>query len=105
MINLNGFKFAENEKEIVDSLFQTDGTVSGQIKRNRRSIYFYDLQGDIFAFMNCHGVTGTASKMANGKNWFQYGTPFFTKGLSYREEKELPVQLAVGKDSKGLIFK
>lgn len=105
MIVFNGYKFAETEKEVIDSLFQGGGTLSGKAKRTKRSIKFYDMQGNIFAVINQELVTGSARKLDNGKIWYSYMTPYFADNLSMSDKDKEAEKLAVGRDCKGYFFK
>lgn len=44
MITFNGVKFAKNDKEMTDSLFQQGGTCAGFYKVTKRGIQLMDLQ-------------------------------------------------------------
>lgn len=105
MIEINGFKFAEKESEIVDSLFTPSGTVSGRAKRYKRKIMFYDLQNKPFGVITQENVAGTATKQDNGKVWFSYVTPYFLKDVNYSDSHTMTEKLAVDRDINGLIFK
>jgi hypothetical protein len=105
MITINGYKFAEKESEIVDSLFKSGGTVSGRAKRYKRRIIFYAMQGKPFAFVNQENVTGNATTLENGKIWYGYGTPYFLKGVNNADSHAMTEALAIDRDIKGLIFK
>ena len=70
MITLNGKKFAESDKEFVDSLFNTGGTCAGYAKRNKRSVTLKNIQGEKIGVINAHGVLCAATKLQNGKWWY-----------------------------------
>jgi len=64
MIILNGKKFAKNDTEFVDSLFQTGGTCDGFYKANKKSIHLMNMQGERIATINKYG----AGRAYNPKN-------------------------------------
>jgi len=116
MVKVNGHLFAENKKEITDSLFHKGGTSSGYIKRYKRKIIFYDLQDNPIAYVNCYGSIGIARNLSKNelslmttnkgsKIWFSYGTPYFCKNVMVKDLWEIPKDLSIGEDSKGLYFK
>ena len=74
MIELIGKKFAESEKEFIDSLFKTGGTCAGYAKRNRESVTLKNMQGLKIGVINKHGVLCKAAKLDDGKWWYSYGT-------------------------------
>lgn len=74
MIMLNGVKFAKNNKEFVNSLFEKDGTCSGFYKVNKCSISLYDQKRNKIGVI-CNMVVGKASKIDNGKYWYSYSKP------------------------------
>ena len=107
MKELNGIKFAENDKEFTGSLFDPDGTCYGFCKVKKRSILFMDQQRKIFAFAG--HILGYASKREElgGKIWYSYGTPaiFGGESLSVSESQKCLDKIAIGKDKSGRIYK
>ena len=105
MITINGYKFAETEKEFIDSLFHSDGTCYGYAKRTKRAIKFYNQQHEIFGAINQESVVASSRKLDNGKTWYSYGTPEIFGELSLSDERSLGNDLSIGRDHIGLIFK
>ena len=70
MIILNKVKFAENESELLDSLFSSDGTCSGYAERLKHKIKLFDLQKNLVGVINEHGVLCKARLLENGKYWY-----------------------------------
>lgn len=109
MIEINGYKFAEKEKEFSDSLFSLP-TCSGYAKVTKRSIVFYNLQKKPIAFANAHGVIGRARETEEGI-WHSYGEPPFLE--EYKEDFKKRYEIkevffatyAKGRDHKGYFFK
>lgn len=109
MIEINGHKFAEKEKEFSDSLFSLR-TCSGYAKVTKRSIVFYNLQKKPIGFANTHGVIGRAREVEEGI-WYSYGEPPFLE--EYKEkwgelkkiEEAFFATYAKGRDHKGYFFK
>lgn len=75
MIQFNGRKFAETEREIIDSLFQPGRTVDGKAKRKARSIDLHELNGRHVGTITGNGIVATATAQPDGKTWFSYGWP------------------------------
>jgi hypothetical protein len=74
MITLNGVKFALNDKEFTDSLFEKDGTCAGYYRPYKRQIILMDMQKNRIGVI-CNRVVGKADKMENGKYWYSYMRP------------------------------
>jgi len=70
MLILNGKKFAESDKEFIESLFDASGTCVGYAKRNKRSVTLKNIQGEKIGVINGHGVLCAATKLQNGKWWY-----------------------------------
>lgn len=51
MLVFNGMKYAKNDKEFTESLFQSGGTCNGFYKKMRNGIRLLDMQGNIRAFI------------------------------------------------------
>ena len=67
MITHNGKKYAKNDSEAVESLFDPAGTVNGFYKRIASSLVLSDLQGRERVFLRrCDGLTDTCSR-CNGR--------------------------------------
>lgn len=75
MLEFNGRRFAETEREIIDSLFQPGGTVAGKAKRNARKIDLFELNGRHVGTITRAGIVATASPQADGRTWYSYGWP------------------------------
>ena len=73
MITLNHKKFAETEKEFVESLFSSTGTCTGYAKRCKRKVMLYNMQHVIIGAITRHGVLAMATPKAGGV-WYSYGT-------------------------------
>jgi hypothetical protein len=74
MITLFGKKFAQNDNEAVESLFDSTGTVSGFYKVSKRKILIMNLQKEPIAFINQHRVLGNAYTH-DGKTYYQPSMP------------------------------
>lgn len=72
MIILNGKKFAKNEKQAIESLFENDGTFVGYYKVFKKSIGLYDLQKNKIGVI-ANNVLGSCTKQ-NRKYWYSYAT-------------------------------
>jgi hypothetical protein len=106
MIFLLGKKFAQNEKEVVESLFDPTGTVDGFCKIHKRKILFMNLQKEPIAFVNQHKVLGNAF-VHNEKIYYQAGIPedhllYCDSLLKIHDEIS---RLACGCDEGGVFFK
>lgn len=75
MLEFNGRRFAETEREIVDSLFHPGGTVAGKAKRTARKIDLFDLNGAHVGTITRNGIVATATPQADGRTWYSYGWP------------------------------
>ena len=71
MITLNGTKFARNNSEFVDSLFDKGGTCSGYYKVNKCSVSILDHNKNKVGVI-ANNVLGKATKV-DGKYWYSYG--------------------------------
>lgn len=78
MITFNGVKFAKNNKEMTDSLFQQGGTCAGFYKVTKRGIQLTDLQRNIIAFIVNNGYGErfivSATRMDNGRIRYMFST-------------------------------
>ena len=70
MITLNKIKFAESEKEMINSLFEGIATCSGYAKRLKHSIKLFNLQHELIGVINEHGTLVKATLLDNGKYWY-----------------------------------
>ena len=75
MIILNDKKFAVNDTEFTNSLFEVGGTCVGYYKKNRKSIYLMDHQKNRVGVINKELVLGTATIQEDGAYWYSYATP------------------------------
>ena len=55
MIIFNGNKFAKNDKELTDSLFDSNGTCIGFYKKTKRGIQLMNMQKELMAFIVDNG--------------------------------------------------
>lgn len=75
MIEFNGRKYAESEREVVDSLFHPGGTVYGKAKRHAKRIDLIDIAtGETQGAITCGGVVATVTRH-DGRAWYSYGWP------------------------------
>jgi hypothetical protein len=73
VIDLNGKRFARNNKQMVDSLFDGPTTCVGFYKVNKRSIVLMNIQRERIGVINRHRVLCCASKRDKGY-WYSHGT-------------------------------
>jgi hypothetical protein len=87
MLVFNGKKYAKNDAEFVDSLFQSGGTCNGYYKRVKHGVKLYDMQRVLTAFIVDNQntrerflVTAHTIEM-NGKNRdrYMFGTTAHTE--------------------------
>ncbi len=85
MITVNGISFAQNDKEMIDSLFKpvNGRTCQGYAKRLKDKIVFFDLQRKEIATLvrNPHGVFLVNSHVVNGKRFYQYSLGEYNKPI------------------------
>ncbi len=74
MLILNGKKFADGKRAVVDTLFQTGGTAVGWYKRNANGVMLYNLKGERIGGINAHGVLYRSTKV-DGRYWHQCAAP------------------------------
>ncbi len=74
MIILNDKKFALNDNEFINSLFQTGGTCTGYYKVNKRSIMLLNIQREKIGIINKHGVLCCATIQKDDIWWYSYTT-------------------------------
>lgn len=73
MIVLNGKKFAESEKEFINSLHKSGGTCAGYYKPLKRQVKIMNPAKKLIAVVTCYGVLLKASKLEDGKYWYNFG--------------------------------
>ena len=73
MIILNNKKFVKNDKELINTLFQNDGTGVGYYKVLKAKIKLYNIRRKLIGVITKNGVLAKADKI-NGKYWYSYGT-------------------------------
>jgi len=105
MIIINGSKFAENESEFIDSLFQAPVTCKGYAKRLKRTIKIYNMQKELIGVVNAHNVLCCASKVENGFRYSLATIPEIGEFSGYMDRRDNLESLAVDRDSKGYIYK
>ncbi len=103
MITLNGKKFAESDRETIDSLFDPTGSCVGRAKRYRREIRLYDMRGNIVGFI-AH-IVGTSTVQTDGTIWHTYGTPAILGEYPLPKQYADIEACAIGRDTKGRFFK
>jgi hypothetical protein len=106
MITINGNKYAKNESEFIDSLFEQGNTCDGFYKRKSNGIELYNMQNELFAFIvnNKHNEQFfvSASELSNGKKWYSYSLTTQAEKIlgmdkiSYAEQQQLAQQLTQG---------
>ena len=99
MIILNSVKFAENENEIIDSLFSDSGTCSGYAKRLKHKIKLFDLQENLIGAINQWGVLVKVTKVEKGY-WYTLANiellGEYDSALQFDEISKLHVRIDVG---------
>ena len=105
MITIFDKKFAANDKEAVESLFDPTGTVCGFYKVYARKIMIYNLQNEPIGFINRHLLFGNAF-VQNGKTYYQAGMP--SNHILYNESMlanhNEALKFVVRQDSSGAYF-
>lgn len=100
MIILNKIKFAESEKEMVDSIFHSDGTCCGYAKRLKHKIKLFNLQKELIAVINQHGVLLKAKLLEDGKVWYGYAdVPMlgdYDQSLQFKDIEKLHIKTDIG---------
>lgn len=74
MITLNGKKFALNDQEFTETLFEHDGTAVGYYKPLKNKIRLYNMQRELIGVITQHGVLACATKTPNGAYWYSHAT-------------------------------
>jgi len=94
MIILNNKKFASNEEEFINSLFEKEGTCVGYYKKNKSSITLQDHNKQKIGVINKHGVLCAASLLESGKWWYSFMTiKLIGEYKSYMQSVEEPTAL------------
>ena len=101
MIVLNKKKFAENEEEMIDSLFEAGGTCVGYAKRLKRKIIFNDINNCTVGVLNRSGCMLNVT-MQNDAFWYSYANiPLINNNdMEYSEQINIPDSLCVNKEWK-----
>jgi hypothetical protein len=97
MITLQGKTYAKNAAEMRRALSSPAGTCAGYYRTAKNGVLFMDLQKAPFAFAAMDVTNGgcffvNASKLENGRTWYQFGTNEITEkqlgieALSYSEQ-------------------
>ena len=73
MITLNGNKFAANDTEFTNSLFESGTTCIGFYKAYKNTINLLDMQKTKIGVITKHKVLALATKLDNGKWRYSYG--------------------------------
>ena len=78
MITFNGIKFAKNDKEFTNSLFNEGGTCEGFYKVTKRGVQLLDMQKNIIGFIVNNGYSQrflvSATRLDGGRIHYMYGT-------------------------------
>lgn len=81
MITIAGKKYAKNNAELVDSLFQTGGTCAGFYRKQGNGVLLMDLQEVPFAFIAHRGMSCwfvTAHRTEDGRTRYMFGLAEYT---------------------------
>ena len=85
MITINGKKYAKNDAEFIDTLFQGGGTAHGFYKTGKNGIKLFDHKKNLFAFVvnNRHNEQFfvDASIKPDGKSHYMFGTSSLTEKI------------------------
>ena len=100
MIELNGKKFAENEKEFTNSLFVGGSTCVGYAKRLKRQIQLMDHQKNKIGVINRYGVLATATRQKDGKWRYSYGNPALIGNYSLKQQRKEIENLTINSEWK-----
>ena len=74
MIELNGKKFAKNNKEFTESLFHKGGTCTGFYRKTKNKIILEDSNHNEIGVINRYGVLASVN-IINGKKYYSYCKP------------------------------
>lgn len=75
MIELNGKRFAANDREFQESLFHSGGTCAGYYAVKRNRINIMDMQKVLRGVINRHGVLLAANRQADGRICYHSWAP------------------------------
>ena len=75
MIILNGKKFAQNDNEFTDSLFNKGGTCVGYYRKYKKSISLLDHNKEKVGIINSDYVLAKATKQDDGRYWYSFANP------------------------------
>jgi len=96
MIILNGKKFAQNDKEFSESLFDPTGTCVGFYRRYKCSVVLFNPQRQRIGAINRHRVLCKATPSDGGYR-YSYGTiPEIGEYESYAAEQEEMASVLAG---------
>ena len=73
MIIFNGLKYAKNDKEMINSLFDGTGTCAGFYKKIKAGYQIFNLQHEIFAFLQTINGFAVSAIMHDGKTRYSFG--------------------------------
>ena len=99
MIELAGKKYARNNAELVDTLFQGPVTATGFYRPLKNGVLLMDHQKKPFAaaVRDMHSSACffvNASRLENGRTWYNFGTDEFSErklgidGLTYSQQHD-----------------
>lgn len=71
MININGNKFAKNEKELIDTLFNSRQTAMGTYKKKNGGAMFFNLKKEPWFFLTKDKFFVSCTRH-EGKIWYMY---------------------------------
>ena len=74
MFKFNGLTFARNKAEMVNSLFASGGTCAGFYKRIRGGFQLFNLQRELFAFVDPVRALVVSAGMHNGRAFYMFST-------------------------------
>tara|TARA_R110000868_G_scaffold81375_1_gene230324 strand:- start:957 stop:1256 length:300 start_codon:yes stop_codon:yes gene_type:complete len=97
MITLNGNKFAANDTEFTNSLFDTDGTCVGFYKAYKNVINLLDMHKVKVGVITKHKVLALATKLDNGKWWYSHGDILLVGAYDKYSERYNDVKQALTK--------
>lgn len=71
MLSFNGKKFAVNDEEFTNSLFNPGGTCTGYYRVNKKTVTIMNQRKEKIGVVT-NNVLGCATKQDNGKYWYSY---------------------------------
>lgn len=78
MITFNNERWARNDKEMLDTLFDGKGTAVGFYQPKKTAVYLLNLQKERIGCINAYGVLCVATKQEDGRYWYSLAP--FDKG-------------------------